>query len=70
MLPLLWRGVLQSRGSPGQTHQVSCAVADILGRGYHVDLLVQEIARFFLEELILAHGHQELESYGALLNNC
>ena len=35
---------------PGQLDEFSCVVAELLNRGNYVELMVQEIARFFLEE--------------------
>ena len=52
---------------PGQPHKVFCTVAELLGRGDHADLLVQDLKRFFLGELVLTHGVQDLQSPGAIL---
>ena len=53
---------------PGQPHKVSCAVAEFLGNGNHVKLPVQDLARLFIGELVLAHGNQDLHSHGVLLS--
>ena len=60
-------GTFRSKVIPGQPHEVLGAVSEILGRGYHVDVLIQELARFFLGELVLAHGEQDLDSHRSLL---
>ena len=51
-------------------HKVSCAVVDLLGCGNHMDTLIQELARFFLGESVLAPGEQDLEPYCYLLRVC
>ena len=40
---------------PGQPHKILFAVAEILGRGNHMEFLVQDLASFFLGEFILFH---------------
>ena len=42
-------------------------MAEILGCYDHVHLLVQELARLFLGESVLAHVEQDLHFNGALL---
>ena len=52
---------------PGQPHEVSGAVAELLGYGNHVDALIQELAHLVLGESVLAHGKQDMYYHGALL---
>ena len=53
---------------PGQAHKYLCAVVDILGRGNHVDLLVQDPTHFFLGELVMSHRKQDLPPNGNILS--
>ena len=55
---------------PGQPHEVSCAVAEILGRGNHLYALIQELAWFLVGELVLAHGDQDLDPHWSLFCIC
>ena len=52
---------------PGHTHKVLCAVAEILGCGNYVDVMIQELDLLFLGELVLEHGDQDLEHNCSLL---
>ena len=61
-------GTFRSKVIPGQPHEVTGAVAELLGRGNHVETLIQELARFFLGEPVLAHGEQDLESHRSILH--
>ena len=63
MSPSLGIRFVISRGSTWSAAQILCAVAELLGRGDHVDDLVQDLARFFLGESVLAHGEQDLHSH-------
>jgi len=49
-------GAFRSKVIPGQPHIFSVAVAEILSHGYHVEALIQELARFVFGESVLAHG--------------
>ena len=51
------QGAFRSEVIPGQPHIFSGAVAGILSHGYHVDALIQELARFVFGKLVLAHGN-------------
>ena len=42
-------------------------MAEILGRGDHMDVLIQELALFVLGVLVLARGEQDLDSHRSLL---
>ena len=64
----LTKGYFCPQVLPCHPHEVSCAVADLLVPGNHMDLLVQDLARLFLGELVLEHGEQELHFHGALLS--
>ena len=52
----------------GQPHKFSGTVAELLGRGDHVDALIQELAHFFLGESVLDHGDHDLDSHCSLLS--
>ena len=45
-----------SKVIPVHPHTFLGAVSELLGFGDHVDVLIQELARFFLGESVLDHG--------------
>ena len=44
----LAEGSIYTHVVPGNLKDVSCAVAELLGRGGHVEFMVQELAHLFL----------------------
>ena len=48
-------------------HKVSCDVMELLGRGYHIDPLLQEIPSFVLGQPVLDHDEEDFQLHCALL---
>ena len=53
-------GNFRSEVIPGQLHKILGTVAELLGCGHHMDAMIQELNQFFLGELVLFHGKQDL----------
>ena len=49
-------------------HKVSCAMMELLGRGYHIDPLLQEIPGFVLGQPFLDHDKEYFHPHCALLH--
>ena len=64
------KGTFRSEVIPVQPHEVSGAVAELLGHGDHVYALIQELARFVPGELVLAQREQDVDSHCYLLRVC
>ena len=52
----------------GQPQNVLGTLAELLGRGNHVDTLIQELDHFVLGDPVLDHDEQDLDLYRSLLH--